>query len=236
MSRLLIVKNIERESYGLLEAVADQRQIVCDIVEIEGGGEIPDVKNYQAIIVFGGPASANDADPKMVNEVAQVRTALSTQIPYLGICLGLQVMVRAAGGVVKPAATKEIGFWEAEGKPYTVKKTEIGKQDPLLAGLPDEWPTFQLHGETVDLTPSMQVIGSGTTTPNQIIRFGQNAYGAQGHFELTPDILTTLSEEDPDLESLSRSKLLEDFAAIRGQYDKIGTTIFNNFLTLAGFP
>ncbi len=187
MADLLIVKNITREGPGLLARVLDEHKISYDVVDLDKGETFPSPLGYKALVVLGGPDSANDATDKMQQELEQVRTAFGAGLPYLGICLGLQVGVKAAGGAVLPGAQKEIGFINPSGQQYTVKITETGKEDPLLTDLSGSLKVFQLHGEVVELTPSMQLLATAPDCPNQVVKIGDKAYGIQSHFELTDE-------------------------------------------------
>lgn len=234
MNQILIVKNITREGPGLLEAVLAEQNVTYDLVDLSKGEAFPSPLTYRALIVLGGPASANDQSDTMVTELAQVRQAFEHTIPYLGICLGLQVGVKAAGGSVVAGSVKEIGLHDQKGDPYTIQLTDSGKRDPLVAGLADQVRVFQLHGETVAPTPDMAILGTGKWCQNQIVRIGEQAYGIQSHFELTPDMLAIWAAEDPDLIPLGAAALLTEFHTIRGEYTRTGRTLLRNFLRLAG--
>jgi GMP synthase (glutamine-hydrolysing) len=169
----------------------------------------------------------------MTEELGHIRTALDADIPYLGICLGLQTLVKAAGGSIVASENKEVSFISPDGSPYTVERTEAGKNDPLLAGLPDSLDVFQLHGEAVEITDDMVLLGSGRYCRNQIVRVAKRAYGIQSHFELTPEMLAVWAAQDPDLIPIGNEQLQADFAVIQESYTRIGETLLKNFLTIA---
>lgn len=233
MADLLIVKNIPREGPGLLAGVLEKQNVSYDVVDLDAGDAFPSPVGYKALVVLGGPDSANDTTEKIQQELAQIRLALANTLPYLGICLGLQVAVKAAGGRVLPGTQKEIGFMDPAGRPYAVTATDAGVQDPLLAGLPSPLTVFQLHGEVVELTPAMTLLASSPVCP-QIVKVADKAYGIQSHFELTEDMLKLWAEQDPDLQPLGYQKLNTEFAAIRRQYTDIGERLLTNFLQIAG--
>lgn len=233
MSELLIVQNITREGPGLLGQVLADEGIAFDVVDLDQGQNLPDLANYRALVVLGGPDSANDDTDKMKGELAFIRQVLDAKVPYLGICLGLQTLVKAAGGQVVRSAVKEVGFINPDGNQHTVTITNEGKTDPLLAGLPEELDVFQLHGETVELTPTMKVLAVGKFCQNQIIKVTDNAYGIQSHFEVTPEMLAVWAEQDPDLMPIGKEKLAADFNMIEQSYANIGQTLLRNFLKIA---
>src|SRR5437868_5153250 len=104
MSELLIVKNVSHEGPGLLDGIISEAGIAATVIDLDRGEAFPDPTPYKALIVLGGPDSANDDTPKMTHELSQIKVALEAQIPYLGICLGMQTLVKAAGGQVVKAA------------------------------------------------------------------------------------------------------------------------------------
>lgn len=234
MSELLIIQNITREGPGLLTNVLQAAGVPFDIVDLNKNEPLPNLNNYKALVVLGGPDSANDTTSKMATELAYIKQALDTGMPYLGICLGLQTLVKAAGGNVVPGTVKEIGFINPDGDQHTVTVTQEGKADPLLQNLPQDLDVFQLHGETVELTPSMTLLATGKFCKNQIIRVADKAYGIQSHFELTTEMLAVWAAQDPDLTPIGNEALQSDFATIRQSYTTTGETLLRNFLNIAG--
>jgi GMP synthase-like glutamine amidotransferase len=234
MSKVLVIQNISREGLGLLEGVLKDAGLTFDIVDLSRGQKLPASKDYRALIVLGGPMSANDNDMHMISELTFVKNALDKGIPYLGICLGLQVLVKAADGKVVPNKVKEIGFTDPRGNQFEIEATEQGKRDLLLKGLGDKFKVFQLHGETVELAKGMQTIAKGEFCEQQIVKVGPNAYGIQSHFELTQEMLDVWSTEDPDLIPIGKAKLHSDFNVIKLEYTRTGQTLLRNFLKVAG--
>lgn len=234
MTKLLIVQNISREGPGLLESVLKHHNVSFDIVDLDKGDELPELADYAALVVLGGPDSANDQTEKMTNELAFVKQALGAGMPYLGICLGLQVLVKSAGGEVVQGPIKEVGFIDRHGKPYSIDITPAGASDLLLDGLASPLTVFQLHGEVVNLTATMQLLGQGTDCPNQIVKVAEKAYGIQSHFELTPEMLGVWATQDPDLIPLGNESLQAEFAKVSNTYTEIGEKLLTNFLKIAG--
>lgn len=234
MSDILILKNVTREGPGLLAGVLESHGITYDVVDLDKGEQLPSIVGYKALVVLGGPDSANDTSEKMTSELAFVTQAIDNGLPYLGVCLGMQVLVHAAGGQVVPGQRKEVGFMDADGQPYAITFTEAGRDEPLFTGLHSPLPVFQLHGEVVELRPDMKLLGTAPVCENQIVKVGVNAYGIQSHFELTDDMLRVWAAEDPDLAPIPYETLARDFAAIKEEYTKTGETLLQNFLRIAG--
>ncbi|HSX36337.1 MAG TPA: type 1 glutamine amidotransferase [Patescibacteria group bacterium] len=237
-SKVLIVQNITREGPGLLERLLHEVAVDYDIIDLHKGEAFPDPTPYGALVVLGGPDSANDQTPKMITELERVKAALDIGVPYLGICLGLQVAVKVAGGKVVQGV-KEIGLSSPEGTPYSVALTDLaltalGKKDPLFLGLRNDFRVFQLHGETVEMTQSMQLLAIGADCRNQIVKIRRGAYGIQSHFELTREMLKEWIAADPDLQPLGEQKIMAEFDALEEVYTITGLSLLRNFLHIAG--
>ena len=232
---ILIVKNITEEGPGLLEGLLNELGIHYHVADLYQGEIFPSVESYGAVVLLGGPDSANDLNEKMENELVRIRETIAANIPYLGICLGLQTLVKAVGGLVVKSWAKEVGFIDPQGHPFTVELTREGKIDPLFKGLDHSFPVFHLHGETVELTDGCTLLGIGNFCPNQIVKVGSNAYGIQCHFELTPEMFEIWINEDPDLLILDKEGLRAHFETVKMKYMQVGRQLLHNFLKISGF-
>jgi GMP synthase (glutamine-hydrolysing) len=234
MKEILILKNISREGPGLIEVILREHNLKFKIIEPDQITNIKSPETLGALIVLGGPDSANDTDLNMKNELDLIRKVVNAEIPYLGICLGMQTLVKAMGGQVFNCDTKEIGFRDRNDKFFKIQLTPQGRKDNLFKNLPDSLSVFQLHGETVKLTSKMTLLASGDICKNQIVRIGTKAYGIQCHFELNEEMLELWIEHDSDLQQLDRNKVLSDYESILDNYENTGRQLIRNFLSIAG--
>ncbi len=230
---LLVVKNIPREGAGILKDILDENGVLYDIVDLENTKSLPDPTDYDAVVVLGGPDSANDTSSKMIAELKMVRRAIDSYIPYLGICLGMQVMVKACGGSVYANDIREIGLKSEDDKYYSIEIEQNHADDPLFADLESPLGIFHLHSETVELTEKMQLIGTGKHCKHQIVKIASNAYGIQGHFELNPEMLDIWLDNDPELMLMDREAIRKDFQLLSSEYSDNGRKLFSNFLKIA---
>ena len=233
MSKVLIIKNTPREGAGLLDRVIAVRRLKATIIDMTDTVKLPPLDEYAAVIVLGGPDSANDATLKMQREIAYIKDILDRNIPYLGICLGLQTLVKAAGGKVIKNPVAEVGFVAPDNSEYMVTLSTHGRIDPLFNGLGDSFRVFQLHGETVVPTPDMHTLATGKFCTQQVIRY-HKAYGIQCHFELTQELFELWLHEDADLQKRDTNSLRYEFESIFDEYTNIGVTLFHNFFDVAG--
>lgn len=225
MKPILIIQNVTREHAGLIEEVLKQKAIPFQIVDLSQQPTADIVlANYCGVVMMGGPDSANDTTAKMQTALHVAQQALSSELPYLGICLGEQVLVKAGGGRVVRSPVKEIG-WN-----YEIHLTPEGQADHLFAGLPETIPVFQLHGEMAEPTDRMMLLAKGDICPIQVVKVGKLAYGLQCHLELTDELYQIWLDQDPDLKQLDRSNLEQHWQTVRDEYTRHGKQLINNWL------
>jgi GMP synthase (glutamine-hydrolysing) len=135
-----------------------------------------------ALVVMGGPMSANDDLDYLREEMRLMERALADSKPILGVCLGAQLLAKTLGARVYPNRVKEIGWG-------TVALTPAADADPLFHGLPGVIEALHWHGETFDLPPGAQLLASSGVCFNQAFRAGERAWGLQFHIEATPDMI-----------------------------------------------
>lgn len=212
VSKILIVKNIEREGPGKIVNWLDAKGIQYDVVEAHDELLFADFHHlYSGLIVLGGPASANDRTFLIQRQTEFIQKWLGSGKPYLGVCLGLQLMIKALGGEVFQNTCREIGFYhlDDEKNPYLVELQEI-KKNELTPILPAKFQVFQLHGETV----SHSVIPSLAKTKfcnYQICSPASKQIGVQFHLELTKESLKKWLSQDDFLIDVDRQAYFKWF-------------------------
>lgn len=180
-NRVLVIKQVPHESPGTIGPVLERAGFVLETVRPYRGDKVPRVPGpYAAVICLGGPMGVYEKNeyPFLGDEVRLLERCIKDHVPVMGICLGSQILARAAGADVYPGGAKEIGFYEVE-------LTEEARGDRLLMGLPERPRVFQWHGDTFDLPPGAIRLATSSEYPNQAFRVGPSAYGFQFHFEVT---------------------------------------------------
>ena len=177
--------------------------------------------------------SANDQTPSMLMLLKWIRLQLKRKTPYLGICLGLQTLVKSAGGKVVKSPVKEIGLKHRQ-RPYVCLLTRKGEKDTLFTGFKKSFSIFHLHSETVVLKPSMDLIAEGEECLNQIVKVTSQAYGIQGHLEMTTKLLSEWLETDDDLRREDSKKMLREWQRVKKELNGNCRKILLNFLKMAG--
>jgi GMP synthase-like glutamine amidotransferase len=181
--RFLVFQHVACEHPGALAPLMRARGIAWDTVELDAGDAIPPLAGYDALLVFGGPMNVDEEDrfPWLGAEVATIREAVARDLPYLGFCLGAQLLAKALGAPVTPAPAPEVGL-------MPVQLTAAGAADPLFRGLPAELAVFQWHGDTFAVPEGAVLLATAPTCAHQAFRRGR-AYGLQFHVEVTPDMV-----------------------------------------------
>jgi len=227
---VLVLRNNLHEGPGILTRILDNREISYDLIDFESRESVPSLSAYSAVFMLGGPESANDQTKKMQDAITLVRTIIRSEVPYFGICLGMQVLVKAAGGQVIRCVKNEVGWRDPGNEFYCIHLNDPGRDDPLFAGISENIPVFQLHGEMAEPSAGGEVLAYAYECPVQVVKEGKLAYGFQCHIEMDDLLLQTLIREDPLLSSMDSMKILSDFHAIREEYTANGTMILSNFL------
>jgi GMP synthase (glutamine-hydrolysing) len=185
MPRLLVLQHIACEHLGLIEPALKERGMEYRYVRPFAGELLPkDLAGWDGVIALGGPMSANDGERLgfIADELRLLTKVLETGMPALGICLGAQLIAKAAGAEVIPGEEREIGW-------YPLTLTEDGEKDRLLTGLPDTFPVFQWHGETFDIPRGAVRLAGSERYANQAFRLGEKVYGLQFHLETTAPMI-----------------------------------------------
>ena len=180
--RILVFQHADVEHPAIFRDFLAEDGIAWDAVELDAGEAIPSLEGYDQLWVMGGPMDAwQEAEhPWLAAEKRAIREAvIERRMPYLGVCLGHQLLGAALGGRVEPMARAEVGILDVE-------LTAAGRRDPLFAGLAPRFKALQWHGaEVAEAPPGATVLAGSPACAVQAIRAGVSAYGLQYHVELT---------------------------------------------------
>jgi GMP synthase (glutamine-hydrolysing) len=236
--RVLVLQHIACEHPGVFSDVMRKRDVEQVPVELDEGEPLPDWREFDAVLAMGGPMGAgDDADhPWLGPEKQLVRDAVEGGRPFLGVCLGVQLLAAALGARVYAAEQAEVGL-------LPVELTEEGRADPLFAGLDDGLVSLQWHGDTFDLPTGSTRLAQSPRVPNQAFRAGDRAYGVQFHLEVTGEMAREWGEIPAYRRSLAETLGEEDGAAfiadVERRADELhppARRLFSNWLDLAAEP
>ena len=146
------------------------------------GGRLPEPRDdHLAVVVYGGPESVNDLEtyPYLREEIAWIENWLAQDRAMFGICLGGQLLARAAGATVErhTDGLHEIGY------------VEIAPTKGANGFLDDTLHVYHWHNEGFAVPASAELLAEGPTFPNQAYRLSSKVYGIQFHPEVTPQVM-----------------------------------------------
>lgn len=234
--RFLVLQHVAVEHPGIFRDFMRADGIAWDAVELDEGEVLPPLDGYDALIVMGGPMDVfeEEAHPWLAAEKALVREAVARRdMPFLGICLGHQLLADALGGRVETMDEPEVGVME-------VALTAGARADPLLAGLGRTVACLQWHGCAVTALPDgAEILARSPRCAVQAFRAGRRAYGLQYHVELTPATVAewgALPAYRASLERVSGPGALEALAAAAARrmpaFNRDARLLYDNFLAL----
>jgi len=235
--RFLVFQHIAIEHPGIFRDFLADDDVAWDAVELDAGEEIPPLDGYDALWVMGGPMDVweEDQHPWLAGEKRAIRDAVERGLPFMGICLGHQLLGAAMGGRVGKAAQAEVGVLE-------VALTEAGRSDPLFAGMAPAFKALQWHGaEVAETPPGAVVFAQSPLCRVQAMRVGRCAYGLQYHTELTQSTVDEWSRVPAYACSLDRTlgegalpRLDGEARRHMADFNRDSRRLYDNFMRLTG--
>ena len=188
---ILVLQHARVEHPGIFRQFLTEDGHSWDAVELDEGEALPALDGYDALWVMGGPMDVwqEDAHPWLMAEKALIREAVEGRgLPFLGLCLGHQLLAEALGGEVGPSKTPEIGIMD-------VQMTEEGASGVWMDGLPEMFKVLQWHSAEVTKLPvGASVLATSPACTVQAMKWGTRAFSAQFHVEIEPDTVQNWAE------------------------------------------
>jgi GMP synthase (glutamine-hydrolysing) len=208
---VLIVLHQEHSNPGRVGHYLQARNVPLDVRRPRYGDPLPDtLAAHSGAVIFGGPMSANDPDDYIRTEIEWIKVPLREGKPFLGICLGAQMLARQLGATVAahPEGKAEVGY-------YPIAATPAGRS------LTPVWPraVYQWHREGFDLPVGGELLAESEMFKVQAFGYGGTAYGIQFHAEVTHAMMCRWLLKGAERLTMPGAKCSEQHFADRPVYD-----------------
>ena len=182
--RVLILQHIKIEDPGFIKDLMIKEGAELTTVELDEGEKIPeDLTKFDAMFCMGGPMDTwmEKEHPWLIDEKKRIKEfVVDLKKPYLGFCLGCQLLGEVVGGKVVKSNNPEIGM-------LNINFSNNKNNDSLFSKFPDEITSLQWHSYEVqglENNKDVTLLASSPETKYQIFKYQNHAYGIQLHIEV----------------------------------------------------
>ena len=214
---ILVLQHVRVEHPRIFRQFLAEDGHSWDAVELDEGEPLPALDGYDALWVMGGPMDVWQVEdhPWLEAEKALIKEAVEGRgMPFLGLCLGHQLLAEALGGEVGPSQQPEIGVLD-------VQMTEIGAEGVWMDGLPPIFKALQWHSaEVTKLPPGAEVLATSPACAVQAMKWGPRAYSAQFHVEIEADTVANWAEIPAYAEALQKALGADGVAKMQAAADE----------------
>ena len=209
-------------------------------VELDKGEPLPELNGFDALWAMGGPMDVwqEDRHPWLGAEKIFIRKAVEeVGLPFLGLCLGHQLLAEALGGTVGPSQIPEIGVNE-------VQLTEAGASGVFFDGVAEQFKCLQWHSaEVLQMPPGATCLATSPDCTVQAMKWGTRAYSMQFHVEIEATTVAEWSGIPEYAESLERAlgegavdRLRAECAENMVRFNAMAERIYINWLQTSAQP
>ena len=182
--KIISLQHIAIEDPGTFKdfLLADGHELTT--IQLDEGENIPsNLDEFDAMLCMGGPMDTfmEDEFNWLIDEKKAIgEYVLNLKKPFLGFCLGCQLLGEVLGGKVVQSNPPEIGVLDIDVSDQAIT-------DPVFNFLPSkikalQWHSYEVQG--LESNPNINIIGSSPTTKYQIFGYNNHAYGIQFHLEI----------------------------------------------------
>jgi GMP synthase (glutamine-hydrolysing) len=231
MKPVLLVRNDPWESFGLAPAALAWTGADFRTVNMPGGGTLPPLEEVSAVVMFGGTVNVDmvERHPFLADVREYTRRAVDSEVPFLGLCLGSQILARTLGKEVVKSPVREIGF-------EALRPTPDAKEDPLFSLYTDGDMVVQWHEDTYELPDGAVLLASSDAIEVQGYRIGDLTWALQFHQEVDGTEFgwwLELATSEMDIEAVwgkSPDTLRAEASELMRGHEERGRELFRRFV------
>lgn len=226
-----VLQHVAPEGPGRIAEALESAGFDVALTRIDRGEPVPKtLDGAAALVVMGGPMGVYEADvhPHLRDELRLIETALRAEAPFLGVCLGSQLLAAALGARVYPGSKKEIGWF-----PITTK--DASATDPVFANAPRTFDALHWHGDVFELPNGAVSLARSALTKHQAFRHGACAYGVLFHLEADAQqvrAMTTTFADELTAENIAGDALVAKALTLDPETVPIASSLYGAFARL----
>jgi len=187
---IIILQHIAIETPGYILDLMKQDNFNLTTIELDEGEKIPDNLNqFDGMFCMGGPMDTwmEEAYPWLIEEKQKIKEfVVDLKKPYLGFCLGCQLLGEVLGGDVVKSNPPEIGIMNINMLPSIKEDNIFSNFDNSIKAL--QWHSYEV--ENLENNKKVTLLASSATTKYQIFKYMNHAYAIQFHIETKDDTVS----------------------------------------------
>ena len=234
--KVIVLQHISIEDPGYIKDLMIKDGVELTTIELDEGQKIPtDLSKFDAMFCMGGPMDTwMEKDyPWLIQEKKAIKEfVISLKKPYLGFCLGCQLLGEVTGGKVAKSKNPEIGMLD-------IDFSENKKNDLLFSKFPEKIKSLQWHSyevQELEKNNDITLIASSPETKYQIFKYKNHAYGIQFHIEIKNNTVSQwgcVPEYENALEDCMGKGALKKFDKVAqenmSEMNNNAENLYNNF-------
>ncbi len=181
---VIVLQHIKIEDPGYIKDLMNKDDVKLTTIELDEGQTIPeDLSKFDAMFCMGGPMDTwmEKEHPWLINEKKRIKEfVVDLKKPYLGFCLGCQLLGEVVGGKVVKSSNPEIGM-------LNINFSQNKNNDLLFSKFPENITSLQWHSyevQNLENNKDVTLLASSPETKYQIFKYQNHAYGIQFHIEI----------------------------------------------------
>ena len=181
---IIVLQHIKIEDPGYIKDLMLADGVKLTTIELDEGEKIPkNLSKFDGMFCMGGPMDTwmEKEYPWLIEEKNKIKEfVVNLEKPYLGFCLGCQLLGEVLGGNVVKSTPPEIGILDISMNKNYSSDHLFGEFNSSIKAL--QWHSYEVRD--LEINDDVTILGSSPTTKYQIFKYKNHAYGIQFHIEI----------------------------------------------------